>query len=63
MQLDKNPSWDIQQVQLTGWGSHSTSTYSMPGWNLYVMEPNYDSVNYVSNLIHQMEKHQTITVQ
>lgn len=63
MQLDKNPSWDIQQVQLTGWGSHSTSTYSMPGWNLYVMEPNYDSVNYVSGLIHQMEKHQTITVQ
>ncbi len=63
MQLDKNPSWDIQQVQLKGWGSYSTNTYSMPGWNLYVMEPDLESVNYVSDLIHQMEKHQTISNQ
>lgn len=59
----KNPKpWDIQQYQLTGYGTNSTSTYSMPGWNLYVMEPDYDTVNKASGLIHQMENHEIISV-
>lgn len=62
-QIDDNTTWEILQVQLTGTGSKSTTTYSMPGWNLYVMEPNYQSVDYVSGLIHAMENNEVITVQ
>ena len=61
-QLDNGGSWDIQQYQLSGYGSTSTSTYSMPGWNLYVMEPNYETVNQASRFIEQMEKGQLISV-
>ena len=62
MQLDTGADWDVMQIQLTGYGSNSTTTYSMPGWNLYVMEPNYDTVNYASSLIHQMENGEVISV-
>ncbi|WP_166082344.1 LCP family protein [Erysipelothrix anatis] len=61
-QLDNGGGWDIQQYQLSGYGSTSTSTYSMPGWNLYVMEPNYDTVDQASKFIEQMEKGQLISV-
>lgn len=59
-QIDGMPSWDIVQYQLTGSGSKSTTTYSMPGWDLYVMEPNGASVKTASDLIHEMEKGNTI---
>lgn len=45
MQLDDMASWDIEQIAVTGKGTKSTTCYSAPGSNLYVMEPNYDSVN------------------
>lgn len=54
-QLDTGASWDFQAYTLTGYGTKSTTTYLMPGWNLYVMDPNYDSVNHASGLIHEME--------
>lgn len=60
-QADTMKGWEIIQIQLTGTGSNSTTTASMPGWSLYVMEPNMDSVNSASNLIHAMEKNEVIT--
>ncbi|CAM3561717.1 LCP family protein [Erysipelothrix urinaevulpis] len=62
MQQKDNASWDIQSYQLQGYGAKSTTTYSMPGWNLYVMEPDRDSVEYGSELIKQMENHEVIQV-
>lgn len=44
-QLDKMPSWNIESIAVTGTGA-SNYTYSMgTDWLLYVMEPDYDSVN------------------
>lgn len=63
MQQDNPASWDIQQYQLTGYGSSSTDTYSMPGWDLYVMDPDYATVDYASSLIHQMENNEWISVE
>lgn len=62
MQLDTGASWEVKQVQLNGWGAYSRNTYSMPGWNLYVMEPDMATVDYASSLIHQMEKGEMIQV-
>ena len=44
-QISKMPSWKIESIQVTGYNSMNY-TYSM-GSNrlLYVMEPNYKSVN------------------
>ncbi len=62
MQQDNPASWDIQQYQLKGYGTHSRTTYSMPGWNLYVMEPDMESVRHASSLIKQMENNELISV-
>lgn len=51
MQLDDMASWDIEQIAVTGTGTKSTTCYSAPGSNLYVMEPNYDSVKEASATI------------
>ena len=61
-QLDSGKGWDIQQYQLAGTGSTSATTYSMPGWSLYVMEPDFETVNQASAYIHQMEKGEVISV-
>lgn len=45
MQLNDMSSWEIQQVSVTGTGSSSSSCYSMKGTSVYVMEPDYQSVN------------------
>ena len=44
LQLQDGSSWNINSYAVTGYGSSSRYTYSMPGWNLYVMEQNPDSV-------------------
>lgn len=54
-QLDSGGSWNIEHQYLTGSGSHSTTTFSMPGWNLYVMVPNQSSVNAASANINIVE--------
>lgn len=59
-QLGSMSPWDIQQIQVTGTGATSTTTFSMPGRALYVMEPNMDSVNRATQLIHQMESGQRV---
>ena len=62
-QQDENAAWDIHQYQLSGVGSNSTSTYSMPGSYLYVMEPDYATVDYASQIIHAMENNEIINVE
>ncbi len=44
MQISDMSPWDIEMISVTGTGSSSTSCYAMPGYSLYVMKPNYDSV-------------------
>ena len=61
-QLDTGKGWDIQQYQLRGTGSTSSTTYSMPGWNLYVMEPDKETVDYASSQISKMEKGEAISI-
>lgn len=44
-QLDKMPEWDIESIAVSGYNS-SNYTYSMgTKYKLYVMEPDYNSVN------------------
>lgn len=43
-QLNDMAAWNITQISVTGAGSYSLTTYSMPGWSLYVMVPDEESV-------------------
>lgn len=60
-QLNTNSNWEILQYQLEGYGSSSYNTYSMPGWNLYVMEPDYNTVEVSSRLIKKMETGESVS--
>lgn len=60
-QLSTMRSWDIIDIQLKGTGAKSTTTYSMPGWNLYVMEPDMSTVTKASNLIKMLENGEAIS--
>ena len=60
-QIDSGQGWEILQYQLAGYGSSSTTTYSMPGWNLYIMEPDYDTVSKSSRMIEKMEMGHSIS--
>ena len=62
-QLDTMSSWDIINIQLKGTGASSTTTYSMPGWNLYVSEPDYASVTRAAQLIQLMERGEVISAE
>lgn len=44
LQLNKMPNWEIKYLNLDGYGA-SKLTYSGGNMVLYVMEPNYDTVN------------------
>lgn len=61
-QISTMESWEILSVQMKGYGATSGNTYSMPGWNLYVNEPDYSSVEYAARLIQQMENNERISV-
>lgn len=53
-QLDKMPNWNIESIAVTGSNSMDY-TYSMgTGYRLYVMEPDYNSVNVAKNRIQQI---------
>lgn len=43
-QIKDMEKWNVTMISLDGAGSYNY-TYSMPGWNLYVMEPDYNTVN------------------
>ena len=53
-QIDKNPSWNVETIQANGFNSWGY-TYSM-GYNYYlwVMEPDWDSVNLIKNKISEV---------
>lgn len=50
MQLDKMPEWDVKTYSLDGTDSKNY-TYSYSGSKLYVMEPDYTTVEKAKNLI------------
>ena len=54
-QLNDMKSWDIKSISVDGVGSYSTSTYSMPGWNLYVMIPDSSTVKKAHDMITSMK--------
>lgn len=58
MQLNDMSPWEIEQISVIGTGSKSTNCYSAPGYNLYVMEPNYESVQIASDKINKTENEQ-----
>lgn len=48
-QLDEMPSWNVESIAVSGYNS-SNYTYSMGmNYKLYVMEPDYNSVNVAKN--------------
>ena len=53
-QIDKMPSWNIESIQVNGFNSYNY-TYSM-GYNYYlwVMEPDWDSVNVAKTKINEV---------
>ena len=55
IQLNSLSSWEVDSYNLDGYDS-SGYTYSMPGWYLYVMEPNMNSVNEAKNRINEYLK-------
>ena len=53
-QLDKMPSWKIESIAVSGYNSYNY-TYSMgSNYKLYVMEPDYDSVEQVKEKIKEV---------
>lgn len=60
-QIDSMKGWEIISIQLGATGAHSTTTYSMPGWNLYVAEPKYDTVKAAAEMILKMERGESVS--
>lgn len=53
-QLDQMPSWNVESIAVTGYNS-SNYTYSMGyGYQLYVMEPDYNSVEEAKQRINEV---------
>ena len=53
-QLKAKSSWEIRSIGVDGYGMHTTSTYSMPGWNLYVMVPYEETIVNARNEINNL---------
>ncbi len=53
-QLSSSTSWNVESYTVTGTGSMSTETYSMPGRNLYVMIPDQTTVDQAKTLINNV---------
>lgn len=51
MQLNEGGTWNVVSYAVTGTNSSSSTTFSMPGWNVYVMEPDYSTVEKAKELI------------
>ena len=51
MQLTDVGNWNINNYAVVGRGGSSRETYSMPGWNLYVMYQNENSIGQAAKLI------------
>lgn len=44
-QISNGASWDIRKQDITGSGTTNLPSYAMPGWKLYMLVPNKDSLN------------------
>ncbi len=53
-QLSSGTSWNVESYTVTGTGSMSTGTYSMPGRNLYVMIPDQTTVDQAKTLMNNV---------
>ena len=53
-QLNSMSSWDVKSISIEGNSSYTRSTYSMPGWNLYVMIPDEETVINARNEINDL---------
>ena len=60
LQLDKMPKWTIKSYNLNGYDSEGY-TYSLGNMLLWVMEPNYDTVNKASEYINNMRKRKSFS--
>ena len=54
MQLKDMSPWSVEQVSVSGTGSSSSTCYSMPGRSVYVMEPDYSSVEAATQKINEV---------
>lgn len=54
-QIDNNTNWNIESISLDGYDS-SNYTYSYSGSKLYVMEPNYTTIETAKNKITEVLK-------
>ena len=52
-ELNNPQKWNIESINLDGYDA-SNYTYSMPGWLLYVMNPNEETVNNAKNKINEI---------
>lgn len=56
MQLNSMSNWEIESQNLIGTDYSSTSTYTFPGLNLYVMKKNEESVNKAKEKIREVKR-------
>lgn len=60
MQVADMKPWDIKSFAVVGTDGRNT-TYSMPGYSLYVMNPDMDSVDHAKALIQKMTEGELLT--
>lgn len=60
MQIKDMPSWNVKTLNLNGYDSHNY-TYSYKGSMLYVMEPDYNTVNKAKEAINGMLNNKTFS--
>lgn len=63
MQLNEGGSWNVVSYAVTGSSSSSSTTFSMPGTDIYVMEPDYSTVEKAKELIKKVYKGDTISAE
>ena len=61
MQLSEGGSWNVVSYAVTGSSSSSSTTFSMPGTDIYVMEPDYTTVEKAKELIKKIYNGETIS--
>ena len=62
MQLDKGGTWTMYNVQINGNMKKSSTTYSMPGKKVSVIEADSKQLKKIINVINKIEKNEEITI-
>ena len=60
-QISTGGDWEVQTYGVTGTGNHS-GTYSIPNQNLYVMEPDYSTVEQAKEYMQQIRNGESIEI-